>query len=341
MQSVTSQTLHDDAPMVRESTPSFPHQPFSFQAPPPSYPWMHPAPSPLTTTHTPSTPTSGLPTPSLPLFQLPAMAGPRPSLFERAGSAVPSTVQKRKTGVKGTSSHAKKKRKGMEGQVIEMEESAPDPNDQAGDGLTDLIRVLRSDLTGFCVDLPSPFVVAAEGDVKGDPGLAIQSLGQFVTDQMALVRGGLLLLATRVSAIEEYQKPTRKAPRGERSDQEIEAIKYIKVRTFKQLKGASSWLPQSETHATVQSFLHWKPSDGFGELPQDGDKYQDSDSGNEVEISAPCWDERIDSVKNMKWITNVINSIDGNMKVISIYALLTQKGTYRKIFRPQSRRMTS
>ena len=143
--------------------------------------------------------------------------------------------------MKGASSHAKKKRKGIAGRIIEIEESADDSNDQ-GDGLTALIRELRSELGEFCVDLPLPFVVAAEGEVKGDPGLAIHSLVQFVTDQMAIIRGGLLLLATRVTAMEEHNKNAQMPPRGERTDQENEAIKYIKVRTFKTSGFAGSWL---------------------------------------------------------------------------------------------------
>ena len=133
---------------------------------------------------------------------------------------VPSTVQKRKTGVKGASSHARKKRKGIEGQVIGIEQSAEDPNNHR-DGLTALIRDLRNDLTEFSVDLPSPFVVAAEGEVKGNLGLVIHSLGQFVTDQMAPIRGGLLLLATRVSAMEELHKNSPKPPRGKEIDSTI------------------------------------------------------------------------------------------------------------------------
>jgi len=54
-----------------------------------------------------------------------------------------------------------------------------------------------------------------------------------MTDQMTVVRGGLLLLATRVSALEVHLKTSRKAPRAERSDQETEAYKYIKVCEFK------------------------------------------------------------------------------------------------------------
>ena len=62
--------------------------------------------------------------------------------------------------------------------------------------------------------------------------------------------------------------------------------------------------------------------DGFGELPHEGDKYQDVESGKEVEISAPGWDERIDSPKNVNWIVKVTNLIEGSIKVINIYALL-------------------
>lgn len=145
---------------------------------------------------------------------------------------VSSVVQKRKVGLKSASANPKKKRKGIEGQAIEIEESAPESDDQAEDELTALIRELKSALADFCVDLPTPSVVAAEGEVKGDLALAIRSLGQLMTDQMALVHGGMLLLATRVSAMEEQLKTSQKAPRGERSDQENEAFKYIKVHTF-------------------------------------------------------------------------------------------------------------
>lgn len=181
--------------MGRENTPSIPLLAYTFQPPQPSFPWMPASLHPWTTPPTPSTPTSSLPTPFLPIVQLPAMAGLRPSPSEGSGSVVPSTVQKHKTGVKGASSHARKKWKGIEGQVIRIEQSAEDPNNHR-DGLTALIWDLRNDLTEFSVDLPSPFVVAAEGEVKGDLGLVIHSLGQFVTEQMAPICGGLLLLAT-------------------------------------------------------------------------------------------------------------------------------------------------
>ena len=73
----------------------------------------------------------------------------------------------------------------------------------------------------------------------------------------------------------------------------------------------------------MQSLLLWKPSDGFGGLPQDGDKRYDNGSDKEVEINAPCWDERIDSMKNMSWIANMTNLLDENIKVINIYTPLT------------------
>ena len=53
-----------------------------------------------------------------------------------------------------------------------------------------------------------------------------------------------------------------------------------------------------------QDLLHWKPLDGFGALPNEGDKYQDDDSGNEVEISASHWDEWIDTTSNVNWCDN-------------------------------------
>lgn len=142
----------------------------------------------------------------------------------------PPTVQKRKMGSKST--NVKKRKKGAQGQAVEIEESDQDTDEQAGDELTTLIQVLKSDITVFRVDLPAPFIVTAGGEAQGDLGLAIRSLGQYVTDQVNLVRGGLLLLATRVSALEGQVKTSRKPPKGERSDQENEVIKYIKVRTF-------------------------------------------------------------------------------------------------------------
>ena len=231
------QTQPNHAPISREGSPSFPLTALPFQPPRPFFPWMDTAPAPLTTpiapaVVTPAAPTSNLPTPLLPTFQLPAMTGLRPSPSERSGSVVPSVVQKRKTGLKSASSNAKKRKKGPKGQAIEVEESAQDSDDHTGDELTALIGDLKSDLASFRVDLPTPFVVTAEGEVKGDPALVIHSLGQFMTDQMAFVRGGLLLLATRVSAMEEHLKISRKVPRRERSDQENEAYRYIKVRTF-------------------------------------------------------------------------------------------------------------
>ena len=144
---------------------------------------------------------------------------------------VPSAVQKRKAEPKSTS--AKKKKKGVEGQAIEVEEPTQETDDQASDELTTLIRDLKSDLATFRVDLPTPFIVTAEAEATGDPALAIRSLAQFMTDQVTVVRGGLLLLATRVSALEVHLKTSRKAPRAERSDQETEAYKYIKVCEFK------------------------------------------------------------------------------------------------------------
>lgn len=322
------QTQPNHAPISRENPPSFPLTEFSFELPRPSFPWMHTAPAPLAAaiTHavvTHAAPTSNLPTPPLPAFQLPAITALRPLPSEQSGSVVPSVVQKRKTGLKSGSSYVKKKKKGLEGQAIEVEESARDSDDHTGDELTALIRDLKSDLASFRVDLPTPFVVTAEGEAKGDLALVIRSLGQLMTDQMALVRGGLLLLATRVSAMEEPLKNSRKVPRGERSDQENEAYKYMKVHTFNQFKLASSWLPQSEIHTTVQSLLHWKPSDGFAALPHEGDKYQDNDSGNEVEISAPHWDERIDTASNVIWMANVTTLIEGNVKVSNKYTFMT------------------
>lgn len=100
----------------------------------------------------------------------------------------------------------------------------------------------------------------------------------------------------------------------------LNILRYI---PFNQLNFASSWLPQSEIHTTVQGLLHWKPLDGFGALPHEGDKYQDDDSGNEVEISAPHWDERIDSIKNVDWMGNVTILIKGNINVSNRHTLLT------------------
>lgn len=107
------------------------------------------------------------------------------------------------------------------------------------------------------------------------------------------------------------------------------------------MKSISSRLPQSEIHTVVQELLHWKPSDGFGALPCEGDKYIDEDSGEEVEISAPQWDERIDTAKNVNWITTVTTLIEGNIKVSKQYACLTQRGTYHERYRPTLRGMTS
>lgn len=212
----------------RGDSPTFPLRPVSFQRPRPSSPPMNvtpmlapptsthqPSTAPFTTASTPTAPTSNLLT--LPAVQLPAIGPPRP------------VVQKRKTGSKIISANAKKKKKGVEGQAIDVEESAQEADDQAGDELTALIRDLKSDLVAFRVDLPTPFVVTAEGEAKGDTALAIRSLAQFVTDQMTLVRGGLLLLATRVSTLEAHLKTSRKVPKGERSDQENEVHKYIQV----------------------------------------------------------------------------------------------------------------
>ncbi len=222
--------------------------------------------------------------------------------------------------MKSASANARKKKKG--GHAIEVEEPAQDTEDHTGDELTALIQDLKSDLATFHVDLPTPFVVTAEGEVKGDPALVICSLGQFMTDQMALVCGGLQLLATQVSAMEEYHKTSQKVPRGEQSDQENEAHRYVKVCIFNQSEFASSWLPQSKVHTTVLGLLHWKPSDGFEALPNEGDKYQDDGSGDEVEISAPHWDEWIDTASNVNWMANVATLIEGNIKVSNKYAFL-------------------
>ena len=252
IQPQTSQIRQSLAPMDREDSPSFPLQPASFQPPCPSFPCMQlaapipaqqPTMAPFTTASTsttPTTPTSNLPSPFLPIVQLPAIGAPRPSPSEMCGSVVPSVAQKCKTGSKNIGTNPKKKKRGAEGQVIEVKESAQGGDEQATDELTTLIRDLKNDLASFRVDLPTPFVVGAQGDATGDPALAIRSLAQFVTDQVTIVRGGLLLLATQVSNLETHFKTSRKVPKGERSDQENSAYKYIKVRTF-QLVGIH-WL---------------------------------------------------------------------------------------------------
>ena len=239
MQSQILQIQENRALKGREDSPSFPLS-SSSQPLRPSFPPVCAAPMPAPQISAPQsstaplvtmfTPTSNLPTALLPSVQHPALGAPHPSPSGRSGPIVPSVLQKRKT--KNTSTNARKKKRGAEGQVIEVKESAQGVDDQATDELATLIRELKSDLASFRVDLPTPFVVAAEGGAMGDPALAIRSLAQFFTDQMAFVRGGSLLLATRVSNLEAHFKTSRKVPKGERSDQENEVYKYMKVCYF-------------------------------------------------------------------------------------------------------------
>jgi len=99
--------------------------------------------------------------------------------------------------------------------------------------------------------------------------------------------------------------------------------------------------PQSVIHTVVQGILHWKPSDGFGALPCEGDKYIDDVSGEEVEIATPQWDERVDTIKNVNWIGTVTALIERNIKVSDQYTCLTQRGADLKRCRPTLRGMTS
>lgn len=50
----------------------------------------------------------------------------------------------------------------------------------------------------------------------------------------------------------------------------------------------------------------------------------DDDSGEEIDISAPQWDERIDTVKNVNWITSVTTLIEENIQVGDNYTYLTR-----------------
>ena len=68
-------------------------------------------------------------------------------------------------------------------------------------------------------------------------------------------------------------------------------------------------------HLVVQEVLGWKPSQGKDSLPRRGDMHK-NDRGQDEQIDARDWDDRVDSVTIKPWIEKVTGMMVERIEVI-------------------------